>query len=450
MNLELVTYIIGIAAFLVLNIFSIVSIFEKEKVAARRLFFVSWLTLILFSFPYFFDAEITSYVALTLLILVIIFTIALLIPYQGKLDGSHQIPVTKHDERDTMFSRRELKPESDKYDAYYENKPEYKSPDDKFRAKPGLLSPESKAYDPIIFASTDASFYTVSAFGEFIDGSQNEKTTEVDPASITKYIKNWSKKLGAVDCGVTVVKPYHLYSVKGRREKYGKEITNSHKYAIAITVEMDKFNMDTAPYAPTVFESAQQYLLSGTIAIQIAKFIRELGYAAKAHIDGNYEVVCPLVARDAGLGEIGRMGLLMTPDLGPRVRIAVITTDLPLVTSEHKPDNTVTHFCEICKKCATNCPSNAISFDKREEIEGVNRWKINAEACFTYWCVIGTDCGKCIKVCPYAHPDNLMHSLIRERIRNNVLFRHLALYLDDFFYGKKPSSGNTPKWMQLN
>ncbi|MFQ6103859.1 MAG: hypothetical protein ACE5OP_06150 [Candidatus Glassbacteria bacterium] len=52
--------------------------------------------------------------------------------------------------------------------------------------------------------------------------------------------------------------------------------------------------------------------------------IRNLGYPARTHIDGNYRVVCPLVARDAGIGEIGRMGLLMTPRLGPRVRIAVV------------------------------------------------------------------------------------------------------------------------------
>ena len=47
--------------------------------------------------------------------------------------------------------------------------------------------------------------------------------------------------------------------------------------------------------------------------VQLAAAIRDLGYPARAHIDGNYRVIAPLVARDAGLGEIGRMGLLMTP-----------------------------------------------------------------------------------------------------------------------------------------
>lgn len=59
----------------------------------------------------------------------------------------------------------------------------------------------------------------------------------------------------------------------------------------------------------------------------MSAFLNKPGFNSRAHIDGDYELICPLVARDAGLGEIGRMGLLMTPRLGPRVRIAVVTTE---------------------------------------------------------------------------------------------------------------------------
>jgi len=93
--------------------------------------------------------------------------------------------------------------------------------------------------------------------------------------------------------------------------------------------------VNSGPLAPIIMESSQKYLDSGSIAVQLAAFIRNLGYPALAHIDGNYQVVCPLVARDAGLGDIGRMGLLMTPKLGPRVRIGVVTTDLPLLVDGH-------------------------------------------------------------------------------------------------------------------
>ena len=211
--------------------------------------------------------------------------------------------------------------------------------------------------------------------------------------------------------GVTKLKSYHLYSHRGRGNEYGKPVKNNHKFALAFTVEMDKAHVDSAPKGSTVSESALQYLNAGSIAIQIATFINNLGYRVRAHIDGNYEVVCPLVARDAGLGEIGRMGLLMTPKLGLRVRIAVVTTDIPIIPDKVEFANDLIDFCIQCKKCATLCPSRAVSFTDRTEIDGVLRWQINQEVCFNYWTIVGTDCVRCISVCPYSHEDNMLHNL---------------------------------------
>jgi reductive dehalogenase len=206
--------------------------------------------------------------------------------------------------------------------------------------------------------------------------------------------------------------------------------------------------LDYAPHGPAIMESAQQYLNAGGIAIQIAEFIHALGYPARAHLDGNYRVVCPLVARDAGLGEIGRMGLLMTPELGPRVRLAVVTTDLPLIPDSRRRDPSVIEFCTRCKKCAVACPSRAISFDDRHEIDGVKRWQINSEACFTYWCTVGTDCGRCVRACPYAHPNNILHNSVRFGVRRFPLFRRAAIKLDDWLYGRNPAPLPPPVWMK--
>jgi len=197
-----------------------------------------------------------------------------------------------------------------------------------------------------------------------------------------------------------------------------------------------------------VMESARQYMKAAVIATDLAMFLRKMGYAARAHIDGNYRVVCPLVARDAGLGEIGRMGLLMTPELGPRVRIGVVTTELSLPGTKARDFSHMTDFCRTCKKCADVCPSKAIPFDDRKEINGVNRWQINQEACFSLWCVSGTDCGKCMSDCPYSHPNNFFHKVIRTLIRNSKVFRYFALKMDDFIYGRKPKASKVPDWLR--
>ena len=340
----------------------------------------------------------------------------------------NDIPKARIDERDIMFSRNLLQPGTDRYDDYYRSNPDKKELDEKFREKPGLGKPGASFFDPISSAATEASFKTVAALHTLIDRQpEKNEPVRIQASEMAKFLKKWAKKLGAVSAGITELKDYHKYSVIGRGERYGEPVDLEHKYALALTVEMDKTMIDHAPFGPTAMESAQQYVNAGNIAVQLAEFIKELGYPARAHIDGNYRVVCPLVARDAGLGEIGRMGLLMTPELGPRVRLAVVTTDMPLIIDERRRETSVIDFCKRCNKCATNCPGKAIPFGEQTEIEGIKRWRINSEACFTYWCTVGTDCGRCMRVCPFSHPDNMIHNLVRKGIKNSVLFRRAAL-----------------------
>ena len=447
---NIILIIIGGLLFFFMIIFSIVSLKEKEsKAASRSLLFaiilpIPYLLIVLIAFPFQKEA------ALFLILLTALVLIVLFFPTKSIKVADKESPDYKYDERDIVFSRRHLKTGTERYEEYYSNYPDKKKPDDNFRSKPGLLSPESNFYNPFTFASASASFMAVRGFRCIVDGEVSEKKVESDPLKISNYIKNWSRKLGALNAGITELKEYHKYSHAGRLKNYGESVILNNKFAIAFTVEMDKYQVGCAPAGPTVMESAQQYLESGAVAVQVAAFIRNLGFSARAHIDGNYQVLCPLIARDAGLGEIGRMGLLMTPNLGPRVRVSVVTTDLPLVIDNRNYEHSVIDFCEKCRKCAENCPPKAIPFDSRKEVDGVSRWKIDSEACFTYWCVAGTDCAKCMSVCPYSHPDNILHNFVRAGICNSSVFRKFAIKMDDFFYGKKPKSLEMPEWMNIN
>lgn len=373
--------------------------------------------------------------------------LALLVPEGAPRLAGDDTPRGRIDERDIMFSRALLAPGSDRFEEYYAANPDKKDRDDVWRAKPGLLRQGSSAYHRLAFTAADASFATIEHLRPFVDGEPARAKVELDAARATRFVKRWARKLGAVSVGVTELEDYHLYSHVGRGPDWGKRVTLDHRHAVALTVEMDRSPLAHAPLAPTVMESAQQYVDSGVIAVQLAEFLRRLGWPARAHIDGNYRVVCPLVARDAGLGEIGRMGLLMTPELGPRVRIAVVTTDLPLVPDSRRRDSTVIDFCARCRKCADVCPGNAISLEGRADIDGVRRWRIDSEACFDVWSALGTDCARCMSVCPYSHPGNWMHDLVRRGVRSSSRFRRVAILGDDVLYGRRPPPRRVPDWL---
>jgi ferredoxin len=352
-------------------------------------------------------------------------------------------------EADAVLSRRLLNPGSKTYDSYYSRHPEFREADDRSRKAPGLLDEKARYFEPGTFAASKANFQIIDFLGTRTHGPITGTQKNVHPKKYTDFIKKWMKQTGAHSVGITRLKDYHLYSHKGRGPRSGDPITLNHEHAIALTVEMNHRMMQSAPEGTSVMESSEQYLQSGVLALKLAAWIRESGYEATAHIDGNYELICPLVAVDAGLGTIGRMGLLMTPVLGPRVRISVVAASMPLLPSNPRPDRTTIHFCHLCKKCADVCPAAAIPDGPMQEGKGTKRWQISSEKCYHMWTTSGTDCGRCISVCPYSHRDKWFHRLIRAAIKNNLLFRHLAIKLDDVFYGRKPSIRPLPEWADL-
>jgi len=297
--------------------FSYVSHREGERRAAVASFILTILGSCLFLLFTLLPTEIKLILFSLLVVLTIIAAGLFLVPL-GSVERKEDTPKDRFDERDIPFARARLDPGSRDYETYYELRPENLAVDEKFRKLPGLLSPHAQKADPNIFPSAEACFQLTEALREEVDGSTEPIQVNNSPQHNTHYIKDFAQDLGAVSVGITELKPYHLYSHVGRGSgEYGAPITLNHKHAIAFTVEMDHSNMRHAPEAPVVMESARQYVEAAKIGIVLGYFIRSQGYPARAHIDGNYRVIAPLVARDAGLGEIGRIGILMTPELGP-------------------------------------------------------------------------------------------------------------------------------------
>jgi ferredoxin len=435
-------YCLTAAVFFPLVAFGLVSIQEGERKAAFRAALISLLGLVVILSFLLLDERGRYLVIGIFLGIAILAGIIVILPV-GKIPPGPASPAGQVDEREIIFARARLEPGTDNYISYYRSHPDQQAQDDKSRAQPGLLSPRAKFTDPLHTASAVGSFSLTEALREAVDGPPAVDRVDHSTEDFTRAVKYLAVYYGALECGITELMPYHIYSHIGRGSGiYGDPVELDHHYGIAFTVEMDFQMTAAAPYPPITMESGRQYVEAARVAVQLAAAIRSLGYQARAHIDGNYRVIAPLVARDARLGEIGRMGLLMTPRLGPRVRLGVVTTDLPLAADRYVPDTSILDFCMICKKCALNCPSHSIPLAERQMEDGVLRWKINPESCYHYWTIIGTDCGKCLAVCPYSHPDNWIHNLVRWGNSRSWAFRRAALALDDFFYGKKPASRN--------
>jgi reductive dehalogenase len=425
-----------------LILFLVYSFIEKERRAIER----SIITLILVNMLFAIVSFLPESVYPLLLIIPSLFIGVIVLKF-GNKKIVFAIPEKRYDERDVMFSRNTLKEGTSKFNNYYMMRPGNKAFDDKFRKEPGLLAKGSTFYNEILFNAANSTFSTIDMLQPLVEQPASKTKTELSEKDISTFIKNWTLKLGAESVGFTLLKPHHIYTHIGRGEQYGKQVDLNHKYAIAFTVEMSHKSLSYNPKGPVVMESAQQYLNAGQIAVQLARLIRSLGFEARAHIDANYRLICPIVAQDAGLGTIGRIGLLMTPKLGPRVRIGVVSTTLELPVNKKPIDSSVLHFCEICKKCAANCPSQSVPFHAITKINNPERWTINQETCFTYWCKVGTDCARCVAVCPYSHPDNFIHNMIRWMIKRNPINRWIALNFDDCFYGKKPKAAKLRDWM---
>ena len=437
---------IGLVILAGFGLFGFTSLREGEPRAARLAFAAT-----LASLPFLLSPLLPEAVQLLLLglagVTVVVAVVLFLLPV-GKVEPGQDEPQEQFDERDMPFARARLEPGTANYQAYYAMHPENKKVDDRTRSLPGLLSPEASAYNSLAFASTDASFGLTEVLRGVVNGSVNPEQLEVDPASMTSFVKDLTRYYGAHTVGISELQPYHIYSHIGRGSgEYGAPIELAHQFAVAYTVEMDHTMVGSAPYSPTVMESARGYVEVAKISVELANWIRLLGYPARAHIDGNYRIIAPLVARDAGLGELGRMGLLMTPSLGPRVRLGVVTTDLPLIPDGRTGDMSILDFCRICEKCHECCPPKAIPKGDRVEIDGAVRWRINFAMCFRYWSAVGTDCARCMSVCPYSHPDNLMHNLVRWAARHSGMARRAVVRLDSLFYGPHPEPKPFPSWV---
>jgi reductive dehalogenase len=344
------------------------------------------------------------------------------------------------DERDVVFARFDLRAGSPEFREFYQRRPQYEEKDASIRTIPDILSAAHRKKSPLFFSLASAEFDFLEHLLSRVDGEEVSAALpfNLSPPQNSALIKEIVRYLGADDCGIAPLNQDFVYSHVGRGpEPYGSEIVLKHRFAVAFAVAMDTAMIATAPDAPVIVETGRKYIEAARIAIVLADLLRRLGHPARAHIAGsNYQVILPPIAWQAGLGEMGRLGVLITPQHGPKARLGMVTTDFPL-----EPDRPavfgVQDFCSRCLKCTRSCPAQAIPSGDRTLENGVRRWVIDRERCYEFWRRTGTDCAVCLAVCPYSHPANPLHRLIRGAASASRPLQSGFVWADAYFYGEK-------------
>ncbi|NQU72941.1 MAG: reductive dehalogenase [Rhodospirillales bacterium] len=252
-----------------------------------------------------------------------------------------------------------------------------------------------------------------------------------DPEELARHIKSVCYFMDADIVGICEVPEWAWFT----HDSDGEKIETRHKYAIVLVNDQgwDTTEASTGDDWISGALSYRSYLNGSTTASIVADYIRRLGYPAQAHSNAHGDVMQIPLMLLAGLGEMSRIGeMVLNPFLGPRHKTAVITTDLVLAVD--KPiDFGLQDFCDKCKKCARECPAQAIPFGDKVLYNGYEIWKPDVEKCTKYRVtnLKGSACGRCMKMCPWNKEGLLAHTIAMWAAIKLPFTRRFLIWLDD-------------------
>lgn len=171
-----------------------------------------------------------------------------------------------------------------------------------------------------------------------------------------------------------------------------------YPHAIVLTMELNKTITETEPGEEAYRLNNSFYKEFGEITYKISDYLRKNGFATEVAHPFEGIVNYSLLAQHAGLGYIGKSGLLITPELGPRQKIsAIFVSIINLPVKEENEHSWIPDYCDKCSKCVKSCPENA--FIERKTCFGGKETEFVQRLCIG--CIKG--CAYCIRKCPFDH-----------------------------------------------
>jgi epoxyqueuosine reductase len=193
------------------------------------------------------------------------------------------------------------------------------------------------------------------------------------------------------------------------------EVTEGLTRAVSLAVALDPAVVRDIRNGPTVeyfVEYGRANALLGRLAEQVACILTDAGRRARAfpatvkqvnETTLREKLQHRTIATRAGLGWIGKSGLLVTREYGAAVRLASVLTDAALEVGTP----TDTSSCGDCRACVEHCPAGAI-VGRNWQTDAIREHLYDAWACCTTARnfaassgIRATLCGICINVCPW-------------------------------------------------
>ena len=222
-------------------------------------------------------------------------------------------------------------------------------------------------------------------------GNENNTKTETTPEFWEDFEKN-AKEMGVDLIGYTPVDENYIF----------KNIKIYGKNAIVLGMEMKWEKIKTAPSVNCGVEAFRVYKELGDKVIDLTNYLKKLGYKAEAHHPFGAKLLYTAHAVAANLGIMGRNGLIVTPEFGPRQRWGIITTDADIPETSKRDFSEMKEFCKTCGSCVKNCGGGA-AFEKPIEKGGGIITHIDRAKCINSL-VNNNNCSVCLKICPQGIP----------------------------------------------
>ena len=223
----------------------------------------------------------------------------------------------------------------------------------------------------------------------YVSGDIVPTGTVESGTDVTEEIRQKARELGFGEVGFTKYDRKYAYKSKKSWVKY--------EHAICLALEQDYWQTQTIPSMEAEFAHFGTYEEEGALALDLADFIRDLGYRAQVHSPNDNSAAYIPMFVEAGLGQLGANGQLLSPHFGNRSRLMIISTDA-IVSYDEPVDYGIHKFCEMCQVCVNRCPGRALV---KEKVfwRGVEKHKLMYDRCRP---VMATyeGCGVCMLVCP--------------------------------------------------